>query len=287
MKRFVLFVLVAGLVLAVGSAWALTLQPGMATFSWTAWNPSLLDEAPDPYWDGKSSDFHGRALGSGPTGSGANIGHWLSKTGVFDPNYVPPSPPPWGPEMESIRTSAISQSPGVAYPYLSDSGGGPLSDVWFQSTTPNWAAIKIEIAGLRNTNAFGIYEKDNPSTKQLLFSGAAGPGSTIVFTPSWSKFGFYLHDTANGYIWYSQSQFNEQIDVGGVDTTLQHFAFFRVKPIGDPYPAYYIGVEDKPNLGDRDYQDFVVFVQAIPDATTWMLFLSGMPALALLRRKRA
>jgi hypothetical protein len=27
MKRFVLFVLVAGLVLAVGSAWALTLQP--------------------------------------------------------------------------------------------------------------------------------------------------------------------------------------------------------------------------------------------------------------------
>jgi len=279
MKRFVLFVLVAGLVLAVGSAWALTLQPGV-TVSWTSWSPSSLDEAPDPYWDGKSSDFWGRQAGSG-----ANIGHWLSKTGVFDPSYVPPSPPPWGSTMEAIRMSAISQSPGVAYPYLSDSGGQPLTDVWFQSDTPNWAAIKIEIAGLSTTNAFGIYEKDKPSNTQLLFSGANGPGDTIVFTPSWTQFGFYLHDTANGYIWYSQSQFNEKIGVGDVDLTLQHFAFFQAK--SGAYPAYYISAEDRPNLGDRDYQDFCVLVQAIPDATTWMLFLSGVPALALLRRKRA
>ena len=284
MKRFVLFVLVAGLVLAVGSAWALTLQPGMASYSWTSWSHTDLDENPvnKPYWDGKSSDFGGRG-----DGVGANIGHWLTKRGVFDPGYTPPAGPPWGGIMETFRQAAILASPGVAYPYLSDSFGNPLADVWFQSTSPNWAAIKIEIAGLRNTNAFGIYEKDNPSNKQLLFSGAAGPGATVVFTPSWQDFGFYLHDTANDYIWYSQSQFNEKIGVGGVDTTLQHFAFFRVKPIGHPYPAYYIGVEDRPKLGDRDYQDFVVFVQAIPDATTWMLFLSGMPALALLRRKRA
>jgi hypothetical protein len=37
MKRFVLFVLVAGLVLAVGSAWALTLQPNVST--WQSWDP--------------------------------------------------------------------------------------------------------------------------------------------------------------------------------------------------------------------------------------------------------
>ena len=191
--------------------------------------------------------------------------------------------------MENVRLNAIAASPGVNYPYLSDSSGGPLADVWFHSTTPNWAAIKIEIAGLRNTNVFGIYEKDNPNNKQQLFSGSAGPGATIVFTPNWADFGFYLHDTAAGrdYIWYSQSRFNEKVGEGPVDFELQHFAFFRATPPNAAYPAYYIGVEDLPNLGDKDYQDFVVFVQAIPDASTWMLFLSGMPALALLRRKRA
>jgi hypothetical protein len=286
MKRFVLFVLVAGLVLAVGSAWALTLQPGMTSYSWTSWSHTDLDENPvnKPYWDGKSSDFGGRG-----DGVGANIGHWLTKKGVFDPGYTPPAGPPWGGTMESIRQAAILASPGVPYPYLSDSFGNPLADVWFQSTTPNWAAIKIEIAGLRNTNVFGIYEKDNPNNKQQLFSGSDGPGVTIVFTPKWVDFGFYLHDTAAGrnYIWYSQSGFNEQLSTGSVDSGRQHFAFFRATPPNAAYPAYYIGVEDLPGLGDKDYQDFVVFVQAIPDASTLMLFLSGVPALALLRRKRA
>jgi hypothetical protein len=48
MKRFVLFVLVAGLVLAVGSAWALTLGPTVSG-TWQAWNNTLWDA--DVYWD--------------------------------------------------------------------------------------------------------------------------------------------------------------------------------------------------------------------------------------------
>jgi MYXO-CTERM domain-containing protein len=36
-----------------------------------------------------------------------------------------------------------------------------------------------------------------------------------------------------------------------------------------------------------DYNDMIISMEAIPDASTWMLFLSGVPALALLRRRRA
>jgi hypothetical protein len=79
---------------------------------------------------------------------------------------------------------------------------------------------------------------------------------------------------------FSESNLNS-----GTENGKQHFAFFQAK--SGAYPAYYIGAEDLPNLGDKDYQDLVVFIQAIPDASTWMLFLSGVPALALLRRKRA
>ncbi|GIV16806.1 MAG: hypothetical protein KatS3mg022_2241 [Armatimonadota bacterium] len=53
--------------------------------------------------------------------------------------------------------------------------------------------------------------------------------------------------------------------------------------------SYYIGVEDmtvESTSFDGDYQDFVVFASVIPDASTWMLFLSGVPALALLRRRK-
>jgi hypothetical protein len=80
--------------------------------------------------------------------------------------------------------------------------------------------------------------------------------------------------------------FSESTLNSGTESGKQHFAFFQAKT--GAYPAYYIGAEDLPlGSSDKDYNDLVVYIQAIPDASTWMLFLSGMPALALLRRKRA
>ena len=279
MKRFVLFVLVAGLVLAVGSAWALTLQPNVST--WQSWDPDDLDENGTPYWDGNSSDYNPEP---------ANIGYWLIKQGAFAPGGSAP---------DSVKNA----SPGVAYPYLGNDDGSAITDVYFQATTPNWAAIKIEVAGLKNLNYFGVYKQGtsfsnlnvlltpggNPSdTWKLLFTGAQGPNASTTFVVPWSDFGFYLA-TATGtgpgvvaHAFFSESSLNS-----GPDKNLQHFAFFRATPPNAAYPAYYIGVEDLPGLGDKDYQDLVVYIQAIPDASTWMLFLSGMPALALLRRKRA
>jgi len=126
----------------------------------------------------------------------------------------------------------------------------------------------------------------------LLFQGSDHAGKTKTFTPPWQDFGWYLatEDKANPgtikWAWFSEARLNQRKEGSSFvpfDKNLQHFAFFEVKK----NQAYYIGVEDLPDLGDKDYQDFVVFVQAIPDASTLMLFLSGMPALALLRRKRA
>jgi hypothetical protein len=280
MKRFVLFVLVAGLVLAVGSAWALTLQPNVST--WQSWDPDTdLDENGTPYWDGNSSDYNPQP---------ANIGYWLTKTGAWDPTtgIAPPT--------------EKAKSPGVAYPYLGNPDGSAIADIYFQTVLPNWAAIQIEVAGLKNLNYFGVYKQGtsfsnldvlltpggNPGdTWKLVFTGAQGPNASTTFVVPWSDFGFYLAtETGVGTGVVARAFFSES-SLNSVDHNLQHFAFFRVKPIGHPYPAYYIGVEDLPNLGDKDYQDLVVFIQAVPDASTLMLFLSGVPALALLRRKRA
>jgi hypothetical protein len=284
MKRFVLFVLVAGLVLAVGSAWALTLQPSILTTQ--SWGVPVPEDPTIHYWAGDSSDYNPQP---------ANIGHWLTRTGAWD--LVTGNAP----------MSQRHASPATAYPYISGSGPGNMpGDVYFTSNNPNWATIRIEVAGLADYNYFGIYKKGSPpsnlndllnassSDHVLLFQGSDVAGETKTFTvpAAWNgEFGWYLatkEDQQNTikWAWFSEASLNKR-KVGSsfvpFDTGLQHFAFFEVKK----NQAYYIGVEDKAGLGDKDYQDFVVFASVIPDASTWMLFLSGMPALALLRRKRA
>jgi hypothetical protein len=282
MKRFVLFVLVAGLVLAVGSAWALTLQPNILTTQ--LWSTPVPEDPNIHYWAGDSNDYNPKP---------ANIGHWLTRTGA------------WDLDTGNAPMSQRLASPATAYPYISGSGPGNMpGDVYFTTNNPNWATIRIEVAGLEAYNYFGIYRKGSlpssldtllsPSSSNhvLLFQGSDVAGATTTFTvpAAWNgEFGWYLATEDNGTVawaWFSEASLNKR-KVGSnfvpFDTNLQHFAFFEVKK----NQAYYIGVEDKPGLGDKDYQDFVVFASVIPDASTWMLFLSGMPALALLRRKRA
>ncbi|MGQ9790472.1 MAG: hypothetical protein ACUVR7_07405, partial [Armatimonadota bacterium] len=163
--------------------------------------------------------------------------------------------------------------------YLTAGGGAPVKDVWFTSAGSDWAAIKIEIAGLADSNKFGVYKQGDTNTKLQLFDGADGPGHSVVFNPISSlgshHFGFYLEN--NFGIWYSESSLNapgEQND--------QHFVFFTAPSLGWG-KAYYIGAEDKPfsQNADKDYQDMVVYVANVPDASTWMLFLSGMPAVLM------
>jgi len=278
-KRFVLIAALAGFALAVTGSHAITLQPAATGVAWEGtWN---ANEDGDPYWDGNSSDY---------TVPG-NVGNFIAGTGAF---------------------SGHPQSPiNPAMPYLKGTGGnaGPFGmpiDVYFDAgPQPNWAAIKIEIAGLSNFNYFGIYKQGDPPTSlaellttppgmlgpssksMLLFKGTDGPSASLTFVAPWSEFGFYLatEDQANpGTVlqaFFSQSSLNS-----GTELNKQHFAFFQA--ISGAYPAYYVGAEDRPlSSSDRDYNDIVVYVAAIPDASTWMLFLSGLPALALRLRRKA
>lgn len=280
MKRFVFIALVVGLAFAVSGAWALVLQPSVSTTqTWDGGTPgsqTLVGDANqngDPYWDGNSKD----------STLPANIGNWIAKTGEFwnDPD-----------------------SPGVAYPYIGTSSAGDL-EIYFTSTDPNWAAIRIEVAGLDDYNYFGIYKKGavvSPNTLLTassadhlrLFVGGDTTGAIKVFTPPWSEFGWYLatedknHPGTALWAWFSQSSLNNKVGSATQDDQdVQHFAFFEVAK----NQSYYIGVEDmtveSTSSFDGDYQDFVVFASVIPDASTWMLFLSGLPAVLMLRRKRS
>ena len=83
MKRFVLFVLVAGLVLAVGSAWATTvidfktgsILSGSGTIGNGGWS---VAKDGDPWWDNKSTDPANK-----------NIGDML--LGASEPAFTPQS----------------------------------------------------------------------------------------------------------------------------------------------------------------------------------------------------
>ncbi len=278
MNRLVPLAVIAGIVLVMGTANALTLQPAATGVNWqAAWT---ANEDGNPYWDGNSSDY---------TQPG-NIGNFIAGTGAFAGHPQSPN----NPSMPYLEGSGANAGPN----------GMPI-DVYFQSAAPNWAALKIEVAGLSNWNYFGIYKQGDlpsdlnellttppgtqgPSGKSmLLFKGTDGPGASLTFVSPWTDFGFYLatEDSANpGTVlraFFSESTLNS-----GTENGKQHFAFFQAKT--GAYPAYYIGAEDKPlSSSDKDYNDLVVYIQAIPDASTWMLFLSGVPALALLRRRRA
>ncbi len=278
MNRLVRLAVIASIVLVMGTANALTLQPAATGVAWQGtW---AADENGDPYWDGNSSDY---------TQPG-NIGNFIAGTGAFTGHPQSPN----NPFMPYLQGTGTNAGPN----------GMPI-DVYFQSAAPNWAALKIEVAGLSNWNYFGIYKQGDlpsdlnellttppgtqgPSGKSmLLFKGTDGPGASLTFVSPWTDFGFYLatEDSANpGTVlraFFSESTLNS-----GTENGKQHFAFFQAKT--GAYPAYYIGAEDKPlSSSDKDYNDLVVYIQAIPDASTWMLFLSGVPALALLRRRRA
>ena len=278
MNRLVPLAVIASIVLVMGTANALTLQPAATGVSWQpAWT---ADENGNPYWDGNSSDY---------TQPG-NIGNFIAGSGAFTGHPESPNNP-FMPYLQGTGTNA-----GL--------NGMPI-DVYFQSAAPNWAALKIEVAGLSNWNYFGIYKQGElpsdlnellttppgslgPSGKSmLLFKGTDVPGASLTFVSPWTDFGFYLatEDPTNpGNVlraFFSESTLNS-----GTESGKQHFAFFQAKT--GAYPAYYIGAEDLPlSSSDKDYNDLVVYIQAIPDASTWMLFLSGVPALALLRRRRA
>jgi hypothetical protein len=187
--------------------------------------------------------------GASSDGNGQGIGYYLTNTGAFGGGSGPGSIPYWGNNDGSADTS-----------------------FYFDKTDPGqMAALKIEIAGNAPINQFGWYDKVT-GTQTTLFTGPQGAGALATFTPT-STYGFFLQ-VGNGPVYYTESGKNTQ------DTTFQHFAVFKEAP-----SVYWVGVEDLGPNNDRDYNDMVVKVSAVPIPGAVWLLGSGLLGLLGLRRR--
>ena len=204
---------------------------GTSGANWQSWTTADLNEIFPPYWDHASFD-----------GPGQNVGYYLTNTGAF---------------------SGSSDGPG-AIQYWGFNDGSADHNFYFKANDPgNSAVIKFEIAGFKDFNTFGWYEQDSGTIHQL-YNGIAGPGAPVSFSPE-EDYGYYL-TSKEGHTFYTESSRNLS------DTGFQHFAVFL-----DPIDySFWIGVEDLISAScwaktDRDYNDFGVKVNPVPEPATMLL----------------
>jgi hypothetical protein len=167
--------------------------------------------------------------------------------------------------------------------------------------------MDIEVSAHSGINTFGIYDINDQFNTLQLFSAAESAGDqrflsltdTFLFSVaggasaqfSGATFGYYLAG-ANGTIFYSQAHLN-----GGND----HMVAFqgdgdRIKlPTRNPgewgSSSYIQAWEDLPlNGSDKDYQDFVVYIESITPVpepgTIALLGLAGL-GMSLIRRRKS
>jgi hypothetical protein len=244
MRRVLLVLALVG-ILGIGSTASADMIQG--TGDWQNWTLSVLDELGAPYWDKGSFD-----------GDKKNIGYYLTKTGSFES---------W----------ADYEHPGAIDYWGMQSGAADSSFYFIKDSAYSSAALRLEIAGYKNSNVFGWYDVATGDLHPI-FLGGDSPIVTTAFTPT-KEYGFYLINEPGDL-------FLTQAGAGGSDDgKFQHFAVFLEEP-----NIYWIGVEDLLCGGDKDYNDMVIKVTPatapVPEPATMLLLGSGLIGLAGLGRKK-
>jgi len=170
----------------------------------------------------------------------------------------------------------LGGNPG-ALPFWATSATIAPENIMFNATGPaSTATLLISIAGLKSSDVFGVYNVADPTQMIALGNGLGVSGSP--FDPvglGWTQYGFYLSNQYGTF--FSQSGLDGTADSGN-----QHFVVFQ----GDG-GAFFIGMEDKPfDISDRDYNDILIKVQAIPEPSTLLMMCTGLlGAAGAVRRK--
>jgi hypothetical protein len=220
---------------------------------------SAPNEDNTPFWDGNSTDGGGQMSGMQ---NNCNVGFYMAGTaapqcGVANFMDAPGAPEYWG-NADGTAGTFYLQATNIA-------------------TRP--ATLRLEIAGRATQNRFGWYQTDAAGnaiagTEVELFSGASTAVTTVQFTPS-AYFGYYFQDFAGNY---------HRSGAGGE----QRLVLFKEDPLvgGTDARKYWIGVEDT-NLrtGDRDYNDMIIRVVAVPEPSFYIT-VSGLLGAFLLRRRK-
>lgn len=187
-----------------------------------------------------------------------------------------------GPFLASpAAATTILPGPETALQAILDShvGGGLAPNVqtaqisddtyWHANGNSFSAHLVVELAGYAPNNSFGIYQRGNPAITQQLFGGAdsAGANATVSIPAGWTDFGFYLQNTVDNFIWYSDPSLNAG---GGLDHLVVVSGAPGLSLDGQPFGTKdYIFAWEDLNLGDQDYNDMVLTVrgiQPVPEA---------------------